>query len=104
MKKLPPKCQHCGAREPLDDGDMCRDYEGCIARKPLAGTFKPKPARMPEAPLEGQKGTLGPDMDEGDPEMEAWMDSLPPVDIDKLARELKQAEVDNHLPRKDNHK
>jgi hypothetical protein len=30
------------------------------------------------------------DMDEGDPEMEAWMESLPPVDIDKLARDLKQ--------------
>lgn len=24
-------------------------------------------------------------MDEGDPEVEAWMESLPPVDIDKLA-------------------
>jgi hypothetical protein len=33
-----------------------------------------------------------PDMDEGDPEMEAWMESLPPVDIDKLARDLKQAD------------
>jgi hypothetical protein len=40
---------------------------------------------------------LGPDMDEGDPEMEAWMDSLPPVDIDKLARDLKQAELDKGL-------
>jgi hypothetical protein len=41
------------------------------------------------------RGPVGPDMDEGDPEMEAWMESLPPVDIDKLARDLKQAEVDS---------
>jgi hypothetical protein len=39
-----------------------------------------------------------PDMDEGDPEMEAWMDSLPPVDIDRLARDLKQAEVVDEPP------
>jgi hypothetical protein len=38
-----------------------------------------------------------PDMDEGDPEMEAWMESLPPVDIDKLARDLKQVEADKGL-------
>lgn len=36
-------------------------------------------------------------MDEGDPEMEAWMESLPPVDIDKLARDLKQVEADKGL-------
>jgi hypothetical protein len=63
--KLPPKCAHCGAREPLDDGGMCLDYQACIARKPLAGTYpmkgaQPKAARVPQEPLEGPGGTPGP--------------------------------------------
>ena len=35
--------------------------------------------------------------DEGDPEMEAWLESLPPVDIDSLARDLKQVEAERGL-------
>lgn len=40
LVKLPPKCKHCGAREPLDKDGFCIDYEACIFRRPLAGTRK----------------------------------------------------------------
>jgi hypothetical protein len=55
--KLPPKCQHCGAREPLDEGGMCLDFDACIARKPLAGTFTPKAPRTPPEPPSEPEGT-----------------------------------------------
>jgi hypothetical protein len=49
-------------------------------------------------PPEFYRGEHVYDMDEGDPEMEAWMDSLPPVDIDRLAQDLKQVETERGLP------
>jgi hypothetical protein len=51
----------------------------------------------PDCPPGYHRGEHVPDMDEGDPEMEAWMDSLPPVDIDRLARDLKHVEVERGL-------